>query len=29
MTHLLDEPFPMMDGETTTLRDLGGERGWW
>jgi len=26
MTHLLDEPFPMMDGETTTLRDLGGER---
>ena len=26
MTHLLDEPFPTMNGETTTLRNLGGER---
>ena len=26
MTHLLDEPFQTMNGETTTLRNLGGER---
>lgn len=26
MTHLLDEPFTTMDGETTTLRALGGKR---
>lgn len=26
MTHLLDEPFLTMNGETTTLRNLGGER---
>jgi glutathione peroxidase len=26
MTHLLDVPFETMDGETTTLRDLGGSR---
>ena len=26
MTHLLDEPFTAMDGTTTTLRELGGQR---
>lgn len=26
MTHLLDVPFETMDGETTTLRELGGSR---